>query len=383
MTDFAFVAGGRMHVSIGGAPPRELGSAYADSVRGRVQDIHRRHSWKGEGAQGGFGAMAWGRQPGAEAPTVHARVTGLTRGPSNGHLMYTLDVDSLTAVCSSEPCSGQERRLLHGSATRIRHLSAQPERDEVACSVMHADGTASIALMSREASDLRQMTEGESRDLCPSWADDGTARIAYQASGLGRDAAGRPAGFGRFEIHVLDIQRGEVATAASDAAADLERPRIGADGSLYYLSRPHAGPRSSVLRMAWDLLLLPARLVFAIFQYLNFFSARYTGKPLMTAGGAKAKTGDLKQMLQWANLVDAEREGSAESEEGAVPQSHRLMRRRGALPAEVVVRGVSCYDLAPDGSILYASGAAVFRLDAHGQAERLCDARAVDSLVAF
>lgn len=86
--------------------------------------------------------------------------------------------------------------------------------------------------MSADASDLREVTEGESLDLHPSWAADGTERIAYQSAGLGRDASGRAAGFGRFEIHVLDLERGALDTLAADPAADLERPRLGPDGAL-------------------------------------------------------------------------------------------------------------------------------------------------------
>lgn len=213
-------------------------------------------------------------------------------------------------------------------------------------------------------------------------SDDGTPRIVYQAAGLGRDAAGRPAGFGRFEIHVLDMQRGEVATLAADASADLERPRIGPDGALYYLSRPHAGAQRSIFGVLEDLVLIPARLVYALFQYLNFFSARYTGKPLTTAGGPKGQSGDLRRMLQWADLVDAQAEGAPGEEAGAVPSSHRLMRRRTG-PAEVLASGVACYDLAADGSILYASGSAIFRLDSTGHAERLCTASAVAALAAL
>lgn len=223
---------------------------------------------------------------------------------------------------------------------------------------------------------------GESLDLAPSWADDGTPRIVYQAAGLGRDAAGRPAGFGRFEIHVLDVQRGEVETLAADAGADLERPRIGADGALYYLSRPHTAAQRSVFGMVKEIVPIPARLLYALFQYLNFFSARYTGKPLTAAGGPKGQSGDLRRMLQWANLVDAHSAAAPGEDTGGVPAAHRLMRRRSGV-AEALASGVACYDLAADGSILYATGAAIFRLDSGGRAERLGAASAVDTLVAL
>jgi hypothetical protein len=376
--EFAFVSGGRLHVSLGGAAPRPFDSTFADNVRDRSHQIHKRHAWKGEGSQGGFGALAWGRQP-TGPPAVSSRVTGVTRGANGADIVYALEIDRLTAVCAADPRSGSERRLLHGSRTRIRDLCSRPGRDEIACAVVHDDGTAAVALMSADATDVREVTEGESLDLHPAWAADGTARIAYQSAGLGRDAAGRAAGFGRFEIQVLDLDGGSLDTVASDPGADLERPRLGADGSLFYLSRPRSAPVGSVWRMAKDLVLLPARLLYALFQYLNFFSARYTGKPLSTAGGPKGKPGDLRRMLEWANIVDAQASG-AEDDPGGVPRSHRLVRSRNGAH-ETIASGVACFDLAPDGSIVYATGSAIFRVGADGRAARLCDAAAVDAVI--
>ena len=157
---------------------------------------------------------------------------------------------------------------------------------------------------------------------------------------------------------------------------------IGSDGSLYYLSRPHTGTQRSFFGTIKEIVLIPARLLYALFQYLNFFSARYTGKPLTAAGGPKGQSGDLRRMLQWANLVDAQSEGAPSDETGGVPAAHRLMRRRSGT-AEALASGVVCYDLASDGSILYATGAAIFRLDPGGRAERLCAASAVHTLVAL
>ncbi len=56
-----------------------------------------------------------------------------------------------------------------------------------------------------------------------------------------------------------------------------------------------------------DVLLLPFRLIYAIFQFLNFFSsALFTGHKLTAAGGPKSKEMDVKQMMIWGNLVRAQ-----------------------------------------------------------------------------
>ena len=71
------------------------------------------------------------------------------------------------------------------------------------------------------------------------------------------------------------------------------------------------------------------RLLYAVVQYLNFFSAIYTGRKL-TSGGAKGREMDLKQMMIWGNVVQAQRaqERSAEEEIADLgPKSWELCRR--------------------------------------------------------
>ncbi len=99
----AFVAAGKLHVCLAGRGPELVESAFVSTVQERAREIQRRHAWKG--AQGGFGALAWGRQP--QAPdTVHSLYTGLSRGPKPGTIVYSLEVDRLGAVCSYAPQSG-------------------------------------------------------------------------------------------------------------------------------------------------------------------------------------------------------------------------------------------------------------------------------------
>jgi hypothetical protein len=59
-----------------------------------------------------------------------------------------------------------------------------------------------------------------------------------------------------------------------------------------------------------DAVLFPFRMAQAIFQYFNFFSVRYTGKPLATSKGAAQRHPDLRQMMIWGNLIDADRAAS-------------------------------------------------------------------------
>ena len=293
---FAFLAHGKVHVQNGAGSARTYESAFGESVRERALATHKRNEWKHQGRGGDFMArsLLWGG-PGGDPEAILVSATNLTRGPKAGELYYAMNVDGRTAVCALRTEDGLERRLIHGSERRIGDLAGSPGREQVVCSVFHKDMTASIALMSADATDITEVTEGESQDAGPSWVMGEGRRVVYHSAGVGRDAAGRPTGLGPSEIHVLDVDQAQIQTLASDRSSDLISPRMLADGTLYYIQKPwRHGYEGGFWRSLLDFVLSPVRLLFAVFQFLNFFTARYTGKPLTTASGPRRERAPLR-----------------------------------------------------------------------------------------
>lgn len=385
----AYLAGGKLHVKAGPEPARVVESAFAETVRERAREIHHRQSWKTEGRGARFmsGGLLWG-MPARDPAQMRIATAGLCRGFGASELLYLLETDGLTGLCAWRAEDGVERRLLHGSERRLQHLCASPAHELIACSVPHPDGTASIGVMKADASELSEVTEGDVQDQAPSWAPGPGRRLVYQSAGIGRSREGHPVSVGPSEIHALDLERGEVRTLASEPDFDLLGPRLDGDGSLFYIRRPHPRPPGfSPLRAAWDTLLLPFRLLFAFFQYLNFFHTRYTGKPLTTAGGPQREGADMRQMMVWGNLIDAE-QAARENAQGdeppsVVPRSWKLMRQAPGGGKAVLAENVLSYDLAGDGSIVYATGGAVYRLDPGGSRERLLTDQMIEQVVAI
>jgi hypothetical protein len=238
--------------------------------------------------------------------------------------------------------------------------------------------------MASDATDLREVTEGDAQDRFPAWLPGPGARLVYQSAGVGRDGAGRPTEIGASEVHVLDLEQGSLETLASDPGHDLLSPQIAPDGTLYCLRRPrHGGQAASVGRMLLDVLLLPARLLYAVFQYLNFFSARYTGKPLTTAGGPKRQGADMRQMMVWSNLMQAEAGGEGDEPRPSVPRDWQLVRIRGGQKPETLATAVLAFDLGPDGSLVYSTGTAIHHLASDGRHQRLLSDERVEALVAI
>jgi hypothetical protein len=134
--------------------------------------------------------------------------------------------------------------------------------------------------------------------------------------------------------------------------------------------------------MLLDIVLIPARLLFAVFQYLNFFSARYTGKPLTTAGARQKAATDVRQMMVWSNLMEA-KQGGPDEPQPAVPKSWQLVRIRKGERPQTIAEGVSAFDVADDGSILYSTGSAIHCAGPDGRHQHLVGSERVEALVAL
>jgi hypothetical protein len=385
----AYLAGGRLHVKEGGDEPRAFDSKFGQAVRDRAVRSAQKNAWKtqGTGAQFMSGGALWGAS--ARGPGVlRIAITGVTRAAEPGRLLYALDTDEIVGLFSLDPATGEEKRLFHSNDRRVRFPSSRPGRDQVVCSVLAEGGTANLAIMRADGSDLQEITEGESLDLAPSWAPDG-ARIVYQTAGLGRDRQGRLVGFSPFSVLLLDLETGDITPVLDDARFDFLGPRVARDGAVYAILRPHrerAG--GSPWKAAADVGLFPFRMVRAVFGYLNFFSQRYSGQPLSSAGGARQKEADPRQMFIWGNLIDAEKAAQRAREGGdeapaLVPPSWTLVSRKASGELEELAKGILSFDLCDDGSVVLSNGSTVDHLAPDGKRTTLCRGELIEQVVAL
>jgi hypothetical protein len=236
--------------------------------------------------------------------------------------------------------------------------------------------------MNGDGNDLTELTEGDSLDLAPSFEQGTTRRIVFQSAGVARTREGQAVGVGPFAIRRLDLDRGEVDTVAEDEGFDFLGPRGLADGTTIAIRRPHTGRGgASFWASTKDFLLFPARLLYALFQYLNFFSARYAGKPLTTAGGPKQET-DARQMMVWGNLMEATSQEEGDDDTPAVvASSWTLVRLHADGRTDTLARGVLAFDVASDGTVVYTNGNGIYRLGAGGKKDRIASGSGIEQVV--
>jgi len=367
----AYIAQGKLHLQRDGGP-QTVESAFGRSLRDRAVQIHNRHAWKaqGRGAQYMRGVLWAGTE--RDPVEVRIRVTSVTRGRNPGEVLYTLETDEISGVFALD-ATGFEQRLFHTADFRVQDIDVHPDGGGIALSAHYRNGMANVAVLNVDGSDFTEVSEGDSVDQAPRWVPGTERQLVFQSAGAGRDAGGRFSEFGPFAVHRLDLDSGEISCLAEDAKFDLLGPQMAGDGALYYIRRPYANgqPAINPFLAITDIALLPFRLLYAVFQFVNFFSVRYTGRPLSTSGGAAKKSQDVKRMMVWGNLIDAERAAQEDrlGEQDApsmVPSSWQLVRQSPD-GTEVMAKGVLSFHIARDGSVIYTNGSAVHSIQPNGE----------------
>ena len=382
----AFVASGKLHLKYEDAAPRPVESKFASEMRERLLRVAARNAWKteGTGAQFMSGRLLWGMDADDKAAPVMS-VHSLTRGPRDGEVFYCLGGNDVSGLFAFDPETKNERRIVHGADHLYYDLALNRDVDMVACSTPKRDGSSSIGVMRPDATEYSDLTEGDSLDMNPSWVPGEKRELVFASSGIARDANGNLASFGASVIQRVDLDTAQMEVVAEEKGCDLIRPIAAADGSIYYIRRPHvAAGKRSFLRANLDFLLFPVRLLFALMHFLNFFSTRYSGKQLTTAGDTNRRGADVKQMMIWDNLIRArdQTKGKDDEPDALVPSSWQLVRQRG-MKTETIARSVAAYDLDADGSVIYTNGTTIVRVAPDGDRTTICNGAYISHVIAL
>lgn len=377
----AYLAQGKIRLKSGDALPRTVESVYGNSIREKAVRAAQRHSWKGQGDSSPFAAAAWGGK-GMQTGEVPLMITSLCSSKELGGLIYSLESGSLCALLEVRQLGAEEQRLWNDNNTRIRHVTVSKETGDLVFSILHQNGTANIGVKRAGRGGYLELTEGDSFDTAPRWKPGAERYIVFQSAGVGRNRDGHFLAFGPFTIQQLDTEAGEITTLVEAPGQDCLAPHFAADGSLYYIQRPYVERETpGFFSSVKNLLLFPFRLAHAIYNFLNFFSAIFSGRKLSPGGGAKAREMDMKQMMIWGNLVRSHKQGEVEDESAdLVPKSWQLLRRAPDGETRPLAGGVLAYDVGADGTVVYTNGNAVFLLHPDGRKETVVNERMIEQV---
>ncbi|MBG85510.1 MAG: hypothetical protein CMO80_01235 [Verrucomicrobiales bacterium] len=376
----AYLALGKVRIKEPGKNARLLESPFASTIHDRSVRSQQRHSWKSSDGGGVLsGPMLWGGNSGTgPAPVL---ITSICRGTEDKQLVYSLTSGSLCALLQAENLGEEEKRIWNDNRDHVIHVDTCPASGNHCFSVQHENVTANIGVKLKDESGISEVTEGDSMDTAPRWVPGDERRIVYQSAGVGRNQDGDFGGFGPFGIELLNVDTAELRTLAHSRNFDFLAPRMTENGDLHYIRRPRGEhDRIRPFNVIKDFFLLPFRILFAIFQWMNIFSQMYTGKKLSTAGGPKKAGPDMKQMRIWGNVIAAQRNDEDQPAE-LVPSSWQLVHRKPNGQESTLAKAVLSYDIAPDGTIIYSTGSKIFSLGPTGKKETILSGEMIEQVV--
>ncbi|NJM65565.1 MAG: hypothetical protein HC851_07765 [Acaryochloris sp. RU_4_1] len=385
--NFAYLAGGKLHLKLGDHPVRTIDSQFGQQVQERTLQSQRRNAWKDKNPMPGLIPAAFLQQMEALGEAKLPIAIRSVSSSSPGQLLYTLAVGDVTGVFTLDASLEKEQRLFHHSDFAVQHLHVHPQQNEFACTVMHKDSSANIAVMSIDGARPKEITAGDSIDLAPQWLPGPTKALVFQSAGIARNQEGFLVEQSPFTIEKLDFQTGEMTTLAADPKYDLLAPKMTTDGSLYYIRRPYQARqhRGHVLSILKDIILMPLRLVRAIYEWLNVFTQSYTGKPLLKSGQPQVQA--KQNLLIWGNVINTAAEAEKNRRFGdqdspaLVPRSWQLVCKRPQGEVQVIGEGVISYDVDAEGNVIYTNGSGIYATQPGGVPKRLLRDRPIEQVV--
>ncbi len=388
--NFAYLSGGKLYLKLGQATVQSIASEFGQAAQQRGFQMQRRNDWKQKSSaanlmSAGMSGDIKQQDRFAGGETLSTLIPVAVQGvcpTSADQLLYTLEAGEIGGIFALERFGTsasiggaaplehrqqtREKRLFHSADFKVDRVDFQPDYQLIACATIRKNGTANIAIMPVNAVHLEEVTEGDSIDLAPKWIPGFRRAIVFQSAGISRDGAGYIIEQKHSTIEQLDIDQQEVITLASDPNYDLLSPQMAADGTLYYIRRPYC-PLRQRIRLSQTLkeaILIPARLLVAVIEWLNFFTRRHTGKSLFAL--PQRQRVRTQQMLFLGRLVDVGTEiernrkfGDADAP-ALVPRSWELVKQYPHREPEVIGHGVLAFDVGLDGQIVYSNGSAVY-----------------------
>lgn len=362
---FAFIGQGKLMLCRPGKEPEPIESPFVQRIEERHERERDRHGWRQGVALWNFRqpqmtALGMNAAPMTDVPTT--RFVSVAAG-RDGRLLFSIATQHVGGLFAFDPGLREEQRLVHKASFNAEELQAHPVSGELAFSIRHDDGSASIGIAEPGGGKHRAVTEGDSIDSSPAWVDGPGRRIVFQSVGIARNEQSMWFDLTNSRIELLDLDAQKMEVVVEDLAQDYLAPRLAADGTLYAIRRPFEPmhKRASPWTIAKDVVLFPFRVVLAIVAFLNVFSIFFRQQPLFTAGGPQSKR-DLSTIRLWGRWIDTRKAlAKSKGEEALVGTEWKLIRRAPDGQEDVLAERVVHFDLCSDGSILYTNGSRVMQ----------------------
>lgn len=387
----AWISRGRLYVKRGDLPVTEIESDFARTSLEREMRQSQNNSWKGRsGVWGNMGTEPPGMAPWEMAdPRRNIRFAAVAAGDLPNEIYYVLEMGVVGGLFRYDMELDEETRLMHRQGFLARDISRHPEDGQLAMSLPQEDGTTGLSITRHDGLFGRTITLSDSFDEAPCWLRDGSRRLVFQSSAIGRDEQGAVIGKSTYRIEQLDLETEEIRNLHEQESFDLLQPQPLNDGKLMFIRRPfQASQRQSpaFLDVAQDVLFFPFRLGRTFVHFFNFMSMAFSGKPLIGAGGpAQQRAATNPYLMLYGQAIDTRqamaRGAGKNASQPLVPKDWQLISRTSDGTETIHADSVLCFDVNVTGDIVFSDGRRIYHLAVDGSPQKIAEGEVVEKVV--
>jgi hypothetical protein len=364
-----------------------LNSQYLKNYKKNIDEINKKYEWKTQGINAMF--LGTGHSPVNVNAVEQANINGISALGSEDKVIYSVEVENNSGIFIKylDDDKEMEHHVIHDSKAGFYNLDYNKTTGEVVVSVQQSPTERNIAILDINASRYRVITEGDSIDDNPVWGKLNYENIYFDSTGVGRNGQGDIIGFSPKVINRLNIQTGELCELIAFEGYDCFMPKVDSSDNIYFIKRPYQSPFNSSISIK-DIILIPFKILKAIFKWIEFFTIRHTGEPLVTGGSnpAKSKEMDPQQIIINGNIINAQKvmkENNARGEKypGIAPKEWELVKMDRDGNFTCIKKGVIGYDVDKEGNIIFSNGKYIIRILEDGKEEVVDNIDMIDKLI--
>ena len=352
-------------------------SDYISNYFAVTQKANESLEWK----KSGYGAAFRGEITPKNTEKVEAYINAVCPLSEN-EVLYSFTVNNISGLYKKNFSleKDSESHVVHSNTAEFSGVDYNEKTDSAIACIKTDTVTANLALVDLKSGDCREVTGGDSKDCNPSYSLSKPDMVLYDTSGVGRDYNGVFVKYAPAQIAAIDLNTMKISEIYGDDKYSYVNPKDDGEGNIYCIRRPVKEKKKRNIFI--DILLIPWRILQAVYYFLESFVMLFTGKTFTekTENPTKGRNRNSREIMIDGNLIEADREyrKNAKNKDklaGFVPMSWQLVKFNDG-GVEVIKKGVSSFDVENDGTLYCANGKHVIKI-AGGKAEKVADGSAI------
>lgn len=311
---------------------------------------------------------------------------------SNDEIIYSVTVKDISGVMRKYLSDDKlgEAHVIHSRDLVFDGACPNADKSKFITCAKNDYVTSHLTEYDFKTDDYYTLTDGDCADLDAFYSKRNDNEILFSTKGAGRNSQGEFVKYSPSKICSYDKLSGDITDVIADANYSYVKPKDDERGNLYYVRRTEEKPKTNPLRILLDVILIPWRILQAIYYFLESFTISFTGKKFIRDGSNPAKTRDKskRQTLIEGNLINAENEYKnnlrhKDANAGYAPRSWELIRRSPDGSEKIIRRGVIDYCITCDEEIILTNGKYVLCIDKNGKESKIAETSLCTKVAAF